>query len=406
VRPRGHFHGEGGPVSEVITANYAAAYGAKLARADVVAVYPITPQTSISEKLAEMVQKGEMDAKFMLMESEHSAMSALIGASYVGARTFTATSSQGLALMHEMLMWAVGARTPVVMPVAARAIGGPWNIWGEHHDVIAERDTGWMQFFCENNQEVLDTVLMAYKVAEDREVMLPAMVIEDGFILSHTVEKVEMPSQEDVDRYLPRFDPQFPVDVNAPKRHGGLMMPDWWTEFRYKIFLDQRNARAKLIQAEREFERAFGRSYGGMVEEYRCDDADVVLVLAGSAAGTAKEVADRLRDEGKKVGVAKLRVFRPFPAEELRGLADKVNTIGVFDRSYSYGDGGAMFNEVRSALLGRDAVMKDYVGGLGGRDVTMDHVRWMFEDLLKMSKEGKPDRQVEWVGLRDGSGRW
>jgi pyruvate/2-oxoacid:ferredoxin oxidoreductase alpha subunit len=393
-------------VSEVITANYAAAYGAKLARADVVAVYPITPQTSISEKLAEMVQKGEMDAKFMLMESEHSAMSALIGASYVGARTFTATSSQGLALMHEMLMWAVGARTPVVMPVAARAIGGPWNIWGEHHDVIAERDTGWMQFFCENNQEVLDTVLMAYKVAEDREVMLPAMVIEDGFILSHTVEKVEMPSQEDVDRYLPRFDPQFPVDVNAPKRHGGLMMPDWWTEFRYKIFLDQRNARAKLIQAEREFERAFGRSYGGMVEEYRCDDADVVLVLAGSAAGTAKEVADRLRDEGKKVGVAKLRVFRPFPAEELRGLADKVNTIGVFDRSYSYGDGGAMFNEVRSALLGRDAVMKDYVGGLGGRDVTMDHVRWMFEDLLKMSKEGKPDRQVEWVGLRDGSGRW
>src|SRR5512133_3922919 len=191
VPPGSDLHGTGAVMTEMMTANYAAAYAAKLARVDVAAVYPITPQTSISEKLAEMVQKGEMDAKFMLMESEHSAMSALIGASYAGARTFTATSSHGLALMHEMLMWAVGARTPVVMPVASRAIGGPWNIWGEHQDVITERDTGWMQFFCENNQEVLDTVLMAYRVAEDRKVMLPAMVVEDGFILSHTVDSVE-----------------------------------------------------------------------------------------------------------------------------------------------------------------------------------------------------------------------
>ncbi|MDW5563683.1 MAG: pyruvate ferredoxin oxidoreductase [Methanomassiliicoccus sp.] len=391
---------------EMMNANYAAARAAKLARVDVTAVYPITPQTSISEKLAEMVQKGEMDAKFMMMESEHSAMSALIGASYVGARTFTATSSHGLALMHEMLMWAVGARRPIVMPVAARTIGGPWNIWGEHHDVITERDTGWLQIFCENNQEVLDTVLMAYRVAEDPEVMLPIMVIEDGFILSHTVDIVDVPEQEKVDRYLPPFKPEYPVDVKNPMRHGGLMMPDWWTEFRYLIYQSQEVARTKLLEAEKEFEAIFGRSYGGMMEYYKCDDADAVLVVAGSAAGTAKEVADRYRAEGKKVGVAKLRVFRPFPAEEVRRLADMTTTIGVFDRSYTYGDGGAMFNEVRSALQSTGSVMKDYVGGLGGRDVTVKFIEWIFDDLLRIAEAGKADRTVEWVGLKDGTGRW
>jgi pyruvate/2-oxoacid:ferredoxin oxidoreductase alpha subunit len=391
---------------EMINANYAAAYAAKLARIDVAAVYPITPQTTISEKLAEMVQKKELDAKYMLMESEHSAMSALIGASYVGARTFTATSSHGLALMHEMLMWAVGARTPIVMPVAARTIGGPWNIWGEHQDVITERDTGWMQIFCENNQEVLDAVLMAYRVAEDPQVMLPMMVIEDGFILSHTVDSVDVPAQEEVDRYLPPFRPEYPVDVDHPVRHGGLVMPEWWTEFRYRIHLDQNNARQKILEAEKEFEKAFGRSYGGMVEYYRCDDADSILVVAGSAAGTAKEVTDKLRSQGKKVGVAKLRVFRPFPTEELRQLASMSSTIGVFDRSYTFGDGGAMFNEVRSALQGYEANIKDYIGGLGGRDVTVRHMEWIFEDLLSISKSGKVDRTVEWVALKDGTGRW
>lgn len=391
---------------EMMNANYAAAHAARLARVDVTAVYPITPQTSISEKLAEMVQKGEMDAKFMMMESEHSAMSALIGASYVGARTFTATSSHGLALMHEMLMWAVGARRPIVMPVAARTIGGPWNIWGEHQDVITERDTGWLQIFCENNQEVLDTVLMAYRVAEDPEVMLPVMVIEDGFILSHTVDIVDVPEQEKVDQYLPPFKPQYPIDVNRPMRHGGLVMPDWWTEFRYLIHQSQEAARTKILEAEKAFEEIFGRSYGGMMEYYRCDDADAILVVAGSAAGTAKEVADRFREEGKKVGVAKLRVFRPFPAEEVRRLGEMASTIGVFDRSFTFGDGGAMFNEVRSALQPGDTVLKDYVGGLGGRDVTVKNMEWIFDDLLKISAAGKADRKVEWIGLKDGTGRW
>jgi len=391
---------------DMMNANHAAAIAAKLARVDVTAVYPITPQTSISEKLAEMVQKGEMDAKFLTVESEHSAMSVLIGASYAGARTFTATSSHGLALMHEMLMWAVGARRPIVMPVAARTIGAPWNIWGEHQDVITERDTGWLQIFCENNQEVLDTVLMAYRVAEDPEVMLPIMVVEDGFIMSHTVDIVDVPEQDRVDRYLPPFRPKYPIDVNNPMRHGGLVMPDWWTEFRYLIHLSQEAARTKLVEAEKAFEEEFGRSYGGLMEYYQCEDADAILVIAGSAAGTAKEVADRFRSEGKKVCVAKLRVFRPFPAKEVRRLSEMTSTIGVFDRSYTFGDGGAMFNEVRSALQPGDSMVKNYVGGLGGRDVTVKYIEWIFEDLLKISAAGKVDRVVEWVGLKDGTGRW
>ncbi len=391
---------------DMMNANHAAAIAAKLARVDVTAVYPITPQTSISEKLAEMVQKGEMDAKFLTVESEHSAMSVLIGASYAGARTFTATSSHGLALMHEMLMWAVGARRPIVMPVAARTIGAPWNIWGEHQDVITERDTGWLQIFCENNQEVLDTVLMAYRVAEDPEVMLPIMVVEDGFIMSHTVDIVDVPEQDRVDRYLPPFRPKYPIDVNNPMRHGGLVMPDWWTEFRYLIHLSQEAARTKLVEAEKAFEEEFGRSYGGLMEYYQCEDAEAILVIAGSAAGTAKEVADRFRSEGKKVGVAKLRVFRPFPAKEVRRLSEMTSTIGVFDRSYTFGDGGAMFNEVRSALQPGDSMVKNYVGGLGGRDVTVKYIEWIFEDLLKISAAGKVDRVVEWVGLKDGTGRW
>lgn len=389
---------------EVITANYAAAIAAKLARVDVAAVYPITPQTSISEKLAEMVSKGEMDAKFLLMESEHSAMSALIGASYLGARTFTATSSHGLALMHEVLMWASGVRRPIVMPVAARTIGGPWNIWGEHMDVIAERDVGWMQFFCESNQEVLDTVLMAYRVSEDPRVMLPSMVVEDGFILSHTVDGVEVPNQELVDEYLPPFRPEFVADVDNPRRMGGLIMPDWWTEFRYRIALDMEGAKERFVEAEREFEKVFGRSYGGLVEMYRCDDAEAVLVVAGSAAGTAKEVVDEMRERGKRVGVAKLRAFRPFPSEELSRLGD-VPVVGVFDRSFTFGDGGAMYGEVRSALKDHENVMKNYVLGLGGRDVSMDNMRWIFNDLIEVAK-GRASPKVEWVGLRDGSGRW
>lgn len=375
------------------TGNYAAAQAAKLARADVVAVYPITPQTTISEYIASMVQNGEMDAEFLLMESEHSAMSALIGASTIGARTFTATSSHGLALMHEMLMWAVGARTPIVMPVASRSIGGPWNIWGDHQDVICERDTGWLQFFCENNQEILDTILMAYKISEDREVMLPSMVVEDGFVLSHTVERIDIPDQEEVDEYLPKYDPEFPADMKNPVRYGGLLTPDIWTEFRYRIAQSHEISRNKLKTAQKEFEEIFGRSYGDAVETYRCDDADAVLIAAGAVAGTAKETADMMRAEGKKVGVAKIRVFRPFPSDEIKKIVSSVSSAGVLDRSYTFGDGGAMFNEVRSAA---QEDVNGYVAGLGGRDVPPKTITKIFNDILENNKK------VIWADLKGG----
>jgi pyruvate/2-oxoacid:ferredoxin oxidoreductase alpha subunit len=393
---------------DLMTGNSASAKGAMLARAEVVAAYPITPQTSISEKLAEMVANGELKAKYVKVESEHSAMAALIGASYIGARTFTATSSQGLALMHETLFWAAGARRPVVMAVVSRALGPPWNIWTDHMDVMGERDTGWLQLFCENNQEALDLVLLAYRVAEDREIMLPAMVVSDGFILSHTFEKVDVPAIEEVDFYLRPFNPDVKVNFRKPRRYGSLVMPDWAMEFRYNNALAMERAKKKIVEAGTAFKKAFGRDYGGLVEMYRCEDADVALVIAGSAAGTAKVTADHMRERGRKVGVAKLRSFRPFPTEELLRLGERTHTLGVFDRSYTYAQGGAFYGEVRNALfpLAPDVRVKGYIGGLGGRDVTEAEFERLYEDLLAIAKNGSMTRDVEWVGLKDGSYRW
>lgn len=395
-------------MKEVLTSNYAAAYGAKLSRVEVIAAYPITPQTSISEKLAEMVETGELDAKYLKVESEHSAMSALIGASYAGARTFTATGSQGLALMHEMLFWASGARVPVVMPVAARALGTPWNIWCDNMDVVAQRDTGWIQLFCENNQETLDTVIMAYKIAEDNDILLPTMAVEDGFILSHTVEAVDVPDIEEVDDFLPSFDPEHKIDIERPRRFGAVVSPEWFTEFRYRMSQSMENAKEKIEKVDREFEKAFGRSYGGLVEFYRCDDAEVALLISGSATGTAKDVVDAMRQKGKKVGVVKVKALRPFPVEEVRKLNDMVSVLGVFDRSYTMGHGGAFFTETRNAILdvGDNILVKNYIGGLGGRDVNEKDIEWMFEDLLSVSESGTVDREVEWVQLKGGRGRW
>ncbi|MEM0449504.1 MAG: transketolase C-terminal domain-containing protein [Methanomassiliicoccales archaeon] len=393
---------------DLMTGNVAAAKAAMLAGVEVVAAYPITPQTSISEKLAEMVANDEIKAKYIKVESEHSAMAALIGASYMGARTFTATSSQGLALMHEMLFWAAGARRPIVMTVVSRSLGPPWNIWTDHMDVIGERDTGWMQFFCENNQEALDLILLAYKVAEDKEVMLPTMVIEDGFILSHTFEKVDIPAKEEVDFFLPPFNPDVKVNFRKPRRYGSLVMPDWTMEFRYNNYLAMEKAKKKFAEAGSAFSKAFGRDYSSLIESYRCEGAEAVLIITGSAAGTAKVAADRMRERGKKVGVAKMRVFRPFPNEELLKLAENVRTIGVFDRSYTFGYGGAIYSEVRNALfsLAADLKVKGYIGGLGGRDVTETDFEKIFDDLLTLRRSGLASNQVDWVGLKDGSMRW
>jgi|YelNatPaOPRAMG01_1025707.scaffolds.fasta_scaffold12469_7 2-oxoisovalerate ferredoxin oxidoreductase alpha subunit len=391
----------------LLTGNYSAAYAAKCSRVQVVAAYPITPQTPCVEKISEFVEKGELKAEFICVESEHSAMSACIGASTCGARTFTATSSQGLALMHEMLHWASGARLPIVLYLANRAFAPPWNIWCDHQDSIAQRDTGWMQFYAEDNQELFDSIIMAYRIAEDREVMLPAMVCADGVTLSHTVMPVEIPDQKDIDDFLPPYDPPYKFyDVDNPIILSHLPMPnvpfsDWYTEFRYLMQEAMGKARGKIRSVCREFKERFGRFHGDFLEEYRCSDADVVVLSMGSIASQMKYVVDLMRDEGYNVGAVKLRVLRPFPLEEIRSLAGRVKGIAVVDRDVSFGYAGAVFTEVKAALYEqvKKPLIKGFIMGLGGRDVQISYQKEVVRNMYEILEKGL-DKEYEWIGLR------
>lgn len=384
-------------MKKVMSGNYAAAYAAKLARVEVIPVYPITPQTSIVEKLSSFAADGELKAKMIDVESEHSAMAACISASSAGARVFTATSSQGLALMHELLIWASGARLPIVMAEVSRAMAPPWNVWADHLDVIAERDTGWIQIFCENNQEVLDTVLVLYRLCEQEEVMLPAMAIMDAFILSHTLEPVLIPGQHVVDAFLPSYSPEIALRSDSPMLFGSVAKPDRYMEFRYKAYLGMRAVPKRLVEIEQDFQARFGRSYG-LIEGYRCEDADVILIANGSAVSTARYAVNEMRDRGKKVGLLKLRAFRPFPAEEIVDMIRGASTVGVLDRSYSFGHGGAISTEVKGAAYGAKnmPLIKDYIVGLGGRDITPETLTCIYEDLFSGPKS---PNQIAWVDL-------
>ena len=337
-------------VELVISGNYAQSYAAKLARVQVVSAYPITPQTAIVEKIAEFVASGVLPAEYIKVESEHSALQACISASALGARTYTATSSQGLLLMHELLHWAAGARTPVVMGVVNRAVAPPWSIWTDHTDTIAQRDTGWIQFYGESNQEVLDTTLMAFRLAEHPEVRLPAMVTEDAFYLSHTVEPVDIPSQEEVDAFLPPRERSSTIQVGVGMRLGSFTGPEHYMEFRHKIARAMGRARDVFLEVEDDYARLTGRNHGGLLPTYKVEDADTVLVTMGTATTTARGVVDAMRADGHKVGLAKLRTFRPFPVQELRELATLVDRVGVLDRSFTFGAAGAAFTEVAGAL--------------------------------------------------------
>jgi len=390
---------------KMLTGNYASAYGAKLARAKVVSAYPITPQTTIVEKIAEVIANGEFDGRYIRVESEHSAMASCIAAENTGVRTFTATSSHGLALMHEMLHWASGARLPIVMSVVNRSLGPPWSIWSDQQDTISQRDTGWIQIYSENNQEVLDSSIMAYRIAENPEVLLPAMVIEDAFILSHTMEPVNIPDQDDVDEFLPDYNPEYKLDVSKPMGFGSLIMPEGpFMEFKYKGHNAMKNALKIIDETDELFNKKFGRGYGGTVEPYRMDDAKFALIMMGSTASTGKEVVDKMRDNGYDVGLLRIRSFRPFPHEKIREYLKNVKGAGVFDRSYTFGYGGAVFTEVRSSLYGLKIPVKGYIGGLGGRDVTMNLIEKIFLDVINMSEKGQ-EMDYEWVGLI-GDGRW
>lgn len=384
----------------VLSGNEAAAYGAMLARAEVISAYPITPQTKIVEKIADLIADGRFKTEFIKVESEHSAMAACISASLVGARTFTATSSQGLLLMHEMLHWASGSRTPVVMVNINRAVAPPWSVWADQTDSIAQRDTGWIQYYCESCQEVVDTIMQAYRVCEDPRVLLPAMLSEDAFFLSHTSEIVDLPPQEELDAFLGTYEPDVRLDIDNPRSFGSLSMPhQWYPEFRYKIQEGMEHAVEAIERVDREYGSLFGRSYGGLLDLYRCEDADTVIVAAGSMCSTIRAAIEELRSEGVKVGMARIRVFRPFPTEAFRALAKDVRSLVVLDRSFSMGSEGAFFSEVKAALypLSDRPDVRGFAVGIGGRDITIETIRSIITDSQR------PDTGItaqKWVGLR------
>ncbi len=367
---------------KVLMGNHAVSYAVRLARADVVAAYPITPQTQIVEMLSEFCAEGSLDASFIKVESEHSAMAACIGAASAGARAFTATSSHGLLLMHEMLHWAAGARLPIVLVNVNRAVGPGWNVWTEQTDSLAQRDTGLIQIYCESNQEALDSVLQAFRLAET--VRLPVMVVLDAFILSHTEEPVDVPSQEEVDAFLARYEPAWRLDPADPRAFNMLVPPEHYMELRLLIQKAMDDALHVAAEVDAEYGRHFGRSYG-LVEAYRLDDAELALVTAGASSGTARVVIDELREQGVPAGLLRLRLFRPFPAEPVSHLLAGVRKVGVIDRNISFGQGGIFAAELKAALYHQPQRPQvfDFVAGLGGRDITPATVRGIVGYLLE-----------------------
>jgi pyruvate/2-oxoacid:ferredoxin oxidoreductase alpha subunit len=385
-------------VKKVIVGNHAVSLAVKLARCEVISAYPITPQTQVVEMLSEMCASGELPARFIKVESEHSAMAACIGASAAGVRTFTATSSQGLVLMHEMLHWAAGARHPVVMANVNRALGPGWNIWADQNDSLSQRDTGWIQLYCETNQEVLDTTVQAFKLAET--VNLPVMILLDAFFLSHTSEPVDIPSQEAVDGFLGRREATLKLDTSAPHAFNALVRPDDYMDMRLDQQQAMRAAEGVLQRIDAEWADFTGRHYGAL-ETYRDDDADLLLVTSGTITSTARDVVDERRERGERVGLVKFRMFRPFPTDTLRQVLRGTRRVAVLDRNISPGHGGIFAEEIRSALY--DLPLDDrpqlfgYVLGLGGRDVTPA----VIHDVIDRTQAShSPEREDLWVGVK------
>ena len=381
----------------VLEGSHAVSEAVRLARAQVISAYPITPQTHIVEQLSEYCANGTLDARFLRVESEHSAMAALIGAASSGVRTFTATSSQGLALMHELLHWASGARLPIVMAQVNRALAPGWNIWADQTDSLAQRDTGWVQFYCENGQEVLDTTIQAFRLAE--WVNLPVMVNLDAFFLSHTYEPVDVPEQKSVDRFLPPYKPRFQLDLANPCAFNQLAPPNIYMEMRHSIQMAMEEAFTFFEQMEEEFESILGRRHGA-VEAIQCDDAEVILITSGTVTSTSRQVVAELREKGEKVGLLKIKLFRPFPVNMLRELTKSASKVAVIDRNFSFGASGIFAQEVKAALCnfpGHPPVY-GYVAGLGGRDITTE----VIEEIYWLAKNSTaPETESSWVGLRE-----
>ena len=383
-------------MKRIVQGSHAVSYGVMLSKVQVISAYPITPQTHIVEKLSELCARGDLRAKFLEVESEHSALASCIGAASAGARSFTASSSQGLALMHELLHWASGARLPIVMANVNRSLAPPWNIWCDQIDSLSQRDTGWLQFYCESTQEAVDTVIEAYKISET--VSLPSMVVLDAFYLSHTFEPVDLPDAERVDRFLPPYEPRYRLDPGAPRSFGSLTPPDLATELKYQTEQAMEEAPSVIRQVDEEYYAMFGRRYG-LIEAYRSDDAEVVLATSGTAASTAREVIDQMRDQGKAVGLLKIRAFRPFPSEEIRNALKGVPKVAVIDRNISYGVGGIFAAELKASYCNEENRPRifGYVAGLGGRDITSHTITGVIDDTLEAVR---PASDVTWADLR------
>lgn len=376
----------------------AAAEAAALCRFEVAAVYPITPQSHVAEHLSDIVNDGRVDASFITVEGEHSALSAVIGASATGARVITATSSQGLLYMGEVMPIASGMRMPIVMIIANRAVSSPINIWNDHSDIMPMRDTGWITFFAENGQDAVDLVIQAYKIAEDREVMLPVNVTMDGFQLTHVVEPINIPDQEEVDRFLPPYTPYATLHPDKPVSMGTLGMPDIFTESQKAKDVALVNSIKVIKRVWKEWEKQFGRKYEP-VQTYRTEDADVALLTMGSMGETAEVAVDELRKQGVKAGLVKLRLWRPFPFEDLKNAIKGIRVLAVTDRAVSFGGpGGPVFSEVRSALYDEPVrpMIVNYIIGLGGRDLQVAD----FINMVKKAAEGKLAEPYEFYGVR------
>lgn len=384
-----------------VSGDEAVAMGARLARPHVVAAYPITPQTIVVERLSEMVEDGSLEAEFMHVESEHSAMSAAIGASSVGARAFTATSSQGLLYMAEGLHYASGGRFPVVMMNANRSVALPWSIFGDLRDSLSQLDSGWIQVYVEDAQEALDMTVQAFRIAEDQKVLTPFMVNLDGFVLTHTYEEILVPEQNLVDEYLPAFKTPAKMSMSEPMNMGFSSSPADNMEFKYQQHKAMMDAVPVIEEADKAFGDMFGRYYNGMLDAYKCDDAEVVLVTLGSITGTARVVVDAMRAEGKKVGLLKIRYMRPFPVEQLQEVVQGKAVVGVLDKDISFGMEGTIYTNVNSAMArgGMGIPTYNFIAGMGGRNISRDDIRYMFDALLEAARGGASRKQVEFVNM-------
>ena len=402
------------PKVKILTGNHSAAYAYRQARVGVVSAYPITPQSPVVEKISEFIRKGKLKARFLMVESEHSALASCNSASITGSRVGTATSSHGLLLMFENLCWASGTRLPIVINLATRSCGAPWSVWDDHSDFITIRDVGWIQFMCEDNQEIYDTNFQAFKIAEDPRVYVPTIVAYDGYILSHTSMPIQVEAQEDIDAFLPPLVHHINLsDISTIKGVGPVTTPNaiirpegtapGYYEYRYALQKSLENSIDVIIEVHDEYAKKFGRAYGNaLFKTYNTDDADTIIFAMGSVSAQARGAIDKLREDGLKVGLVSLRLFRPFPIKHLREFFKDKNNIIVFDRDIGYGYEGVLCYELKAALYGlKDApFIKGYIVGLGGRDISNEHLIDGVHKALELSKKGEIEYKTEYYGLQ------